>query len=156
MKKKVGRKPVLDAEKKGKILGVLAVGCSRRVAAAYVGCSVPTIRNTALRDPDFAKKLGRAENQAEISYLRQIQKAAEKEQYWRAAAWVLERRNPRDYALRNPDAITPDQLQDFLMQVAQAILGPVTDHKTRQQVMARLDALAASLPQLTMENSDDS
>ena len=148
MKKKAGRKPVLDAEKKGKILGVLAVGCSRRVAAAYVGCSVPTIRNTALREPDFARKLGRAENQAEIGYLRQIQKAAEKAQYWRAAAWVLERRNPRDFALRRPDTITLDHLRVILAQVAQAILEPVTDREIRKQIMARLNTLVARLPQL--------
>ena len=149
MKKKVGRPPVLDAEKKGQILGLLALGCSHRIAAAYIGCSASTIRNTALRDPEFRRKLGRAENQAEVNYLRQIQKAAEKEQYWRAAAWVLEHRNPKDYALRQHKTINDQQLQMFLTQVAQTILSPIADREIRQKIIARLDALTAKLSRAT-------
>lgn len=147
MKKRRGRPPVLDAVKRGTILAILTMGSSRRIAAAYVGCNVSTIRNTALRDPVFAEELGRAENQAEIGYLQNIQKAAKKEQYWRAAAWVLERRNPQDYALRGPDTVTIAQLQELLAQVAQTILTPVTDPETRQQILARLDALTVRLSQ---------
>ena len=43
---------------------------TRRTAAAYVGCAVSTIQNTADRDAGFAAQLGHAEHQAEISYLK--------------------------------------------------------------------------------------
>jgi len=147
MRKKAGRPPVLDTFKKREILAILTVGCSRRIAAAYVGCDVTTIRNTALRDPEFAEKLGRVENQTELGCLRNIQNAAKKEQYWRAAAWILERRNPQDYALRHADAVTPEQLQSLLVAVAQIILGPVADPAARQHVIEQLDTLTTSLSQ---------
>ena len=93
---KVGRPPVLDHVKKGQILAILSVGCNRRIAARYVGCSPKTIQNTADREPEFAKQLHHADHGAEIEYLKRIRTAAQKEQYWRAAAWALERLNPED------------------------------------------------------------
>ena len=46
-----GRPAVLDPTKRQRIAALLAVGCSRRVAARYVGCSPSTITRTAARDP---------------------------------------------------------------------------------------------------------
>lgn len=57
---KRGRPPVLDEFKRGQIVGMIAMGGSRRTAAGYVGCSVSTIQNTADRDPQFAESLRRA------------------------------------------------------------------------------------------------
>ena len=51
-----GRPPVLDEAKKREILAILTVGCSRRTAARYVGCTASTIQNTAERDAHFARK----------------------------------------------------------------------------------------------------
>ena len=65
-----------------------------------------TIQNTADRDPTFAEKLRQADYSTEIGLLKNIRNAAKKEQYWRAAAWVLERRFPERYARRGPDVIT--------------------------------------------------
>ena len=89
-----GRPPVLDDAKRREILAILTVGCSRRAAAKYVGCAPATIANTAARDPEFAEQLRQAESKAEVGYLKNIRKAAKKEQYWRAAAWALERKYP--------------------------------------------------------------
>lgn len=143
--KKHGRRPVLDDGKRREILALLSVGCSRRVAAAYVGCSVTTIRATALRDPEFAKALGRVEHQAEIGYLQNIQKAAKKEQYWRAAAWALERKNPEEYALRRPELVTVDQLQNLLAQLAQVLVADVPDPTTQEKILSRLNELTKTI-----------
>jgi hypothetical protein len=151
--KKTGRPPVLNADKKREILAILSVGCRRRVAAAYVGCTVATIRNTARRDPDFARQLSHAENKAEVVYLTNIRKAAEKEQYWRAAAWALERINPEDYVLRRPGTVTVDQLENLLAQVAKTILAPIADVQVREQILSRLEALIASLAQPALPES---
>ena len=144
MKKRPGRPPILDTTKKQKILGILSMGCSRRVAAAYVGCTVATIRNTARRGPEFAEQLAKAEGSAEVFYLKNIRKAAEKEQYWQAAAWALQRINPKDYVLRQPETVTLDQLHDLLAQVARIILTPIADAELRRQIIGRLDALTVS------------
>ena len=61
-----GRPPVLDEAKKREILAIVAVGCSRSTAAAYVGCATSTIQNTADRDPAFAEKLRQAAYNTEV------------------------------------------------------------------------------------------
>ena len=71
-----GRKRLLDGYKRREILAILAVGGSREVAANYVGCSIQTIQNTADRDPAFAEKLRKKEQNVEINYLENIRQAA--------------------------------------------------------------------------------
>ena len=142
---KRGRKPILDEYKRREILAILAVGCSRRTAARYVGCDHSTIRRTAERDEEFAKKLRHAEYQTEIAYLRNIQNAAKKEQYWRAAAWALERINPEQYARRSPDVITIEQISRLLSQFADIIVEEVPVAKYRKNILKRLEGLTKSL-----------
>jgi hypothetical protein len=142
---------VLDETRQREILAILPVGCSRRTAARYVGCAVSTIQNTADRDPSFAEKLRQAEYQHEFAYLRNIQQAAKKPQYWRAAAWVLERVVPEKYARRGPDVITIDQIKQVLAQFAEIIVAEVPVAKYRQKIIKRLESLTKSLcrpPQL--------
>jgi len=140
-----GRRPVLDEMKQREILALLSVGCSRRVAARYVGCAPATIQNTARRDATFAEKLRQAPYNNEIGYLKNIQKAARKEQYWRAAAWALERTMPEKYARRGPDVITVEQIAHLLAQVGDILVQEVLDPKQRKKIIKRLDALTRSL-----------
>ena len=136
---------MLDEIKQREILAILSVGCSRRTAARYVGCAHSTIQRTAHRDPEFAAKLRQAENRQEFTYLGNIQQAARKPQYWRAAAWVLERVFPEKYARRGPDVITVDQIREVLAQFAKIIVAEVPVAKYRQKIIKRLDALTQSL-----------
>jgi len=136
---KCGRPPVLDEIKKREILAILTVGCSRRVAAAYVGCSPSTIRSTAQRDSRFAEQLRHADHQAELGYLSTIQKAGSQERYWRAAAWALERKNPEDFAPRHPDIVTLDQIAQLMTDFARLIEEEIPVAIYRQNVLKRLD-----------------
>ena len=86
---------VLDEHKRWKIIALLANGSSRRMAARYVGCAASTITRTAARDPSFAEQVAQAEARTEMDALRAIRIAAQNKRHWRAAAWLLERRNPR-------------------------------------------------------------
>ena len=117
-----GRRPLLDDDKRTQILAILTNGSSRRIAAHYVGCSPGTITHTAQRDPQFADQLARAEQTAEIELLRSIRNAARQEKYWRAAAWLLERRNPADFALRPPQTFTAEQFEAQVAAMAKLIL----------------------------------
>jgi hypothetical protein len=135
----------LDDVKKKEIVAILSQGCSRRRAAQYVGCSPSTIRRTALRDPPFAEALMRAEAQSEITCLTSVRKAGKKEQYWRAAAWVLERRYPEAYALRKPGTVTVEQLIDVLKQVADILMDETEDPQVRQRIRRRVHALGRGL-----------
>ena len=141
---KCGRRPVLDEGKKREIVAILSVGCSRRTAARYVGCDHSTIRRTAQRDSAFDEQLRHAENQHEFTYLKNIQQAATKPQYWRAAAWVLERIFPQKYARRGPDVITVDQIKQVLTQLVDVIIQEVPA-RYRKNILKRFDSLTKSL-----------
>ena len=142
---KCGRKPALDEIKKREIIALLSVGCSRRTAAKYVGCDPRTIPRTAEREPKFAMQIDRAENQQEVTYLRRIQEAAQNAQYWRAAAWMLERKFPNVYGRRGPDVITVDQVRDLLVQFAEIIVEEIPAAKYRKPVLKRLAAISDTL-----------
>ncbi|MGQ9504231.1 MAG: hypothetical protein ACUVQG_03830 [Thermogutta sp.] len=131
----------LDEFRKREILAILSVGCSRRTAARYVGCSPSTIRRTAERDPDFAESLHKAESKAQILFMKNIAAAARKEQYWRAAAWALERLNPEDYAARSPNSVTLEQIRTLVSEFARIIVEEVPLAAHRKRILRRLDRL---------------
>lgn len=140
-----GRRPVLDDAKQREICAVLSMGGTRTLAARYVGCHVGTIRNTALRDADFAAALERAETSDEITHLANINKAAKEGRYWRAAAWALERKYPDRYGQRHPNAFTIDQVSQVLAQFADLILEEVPEQADRDRILERLTDLTAGL-----------
>ncbi len=148
---KRGRRPVLNAEKRGQIVAILSVGCSQSTAAQYVGCAVSTIQRTADRDPEFANELCQAKCNAELGLVRNIRNAAKKEQYWRAAAWALERGFPEKYAPRDPDVITAEQLVQILRQLAERIVEHVPNAAYRKNIVKDIESLARSLGQTIKE-----
>jgi len=110
-----------DERKQMAIIALVANGSSRRVAARYIGCAPSTITRTAARDPEFAAALARAEQTAEVRLLRHVQSAAEMPKHWRAAAWLLERRNPEDFAARKPNLVTEQQITEIVVQIVEAM-----------------------------------
>lgn len=139
------RKCILDETKKREILAIIAVGCTRYTAARYVGCRPADIARTIGRDKIFAREVAKSEEAAEVYYLNQIKAAAKKEQYWRAAAWVLERRNPNRYAARGAYTITYDQLARLITQIAEIVGGEIRDADVREKILKRLNVLTAAL-----------
>ncbi|MBN1394071.1 MAG: hypothetical protein JW959_03510 [Pirellulales bacterium] len=141
---KRGRPPVLDKEKRSQILAVIRAGCSRSVAAQYVGCAPSTVQRTAERDPLFAEQLRRAKCGAELSMVNSIRQAAGKERHWRAAAWALERGFPEKYAPRGPNVLTIEQIGPLLSKFSEIVVQELNERE-RKKVLKRLDALAREL-----------
>ena len=56
-----------------------------------------------------------------MGLVKNIRNAAKKEQYWRAAAWALERCFPEKYARRGPDVITAEQIGLLLTKFAERL-----------------------------------
>lgn len=135
----------LDEMKRREVCAILAVGCTRRVAAAYVGCSYSTLWRAAVRDPSFAEQLHRARAQHEIAFLHSIQSAAKKEQHWRAAAWALEHMYPERYARRRGRGLTSAQVRELLNRFAQFVADEVTDEAAQQRIVRRLRRFVATL-----------
>ena len=123
------RKPdpreVLDAKKRTKICGLLALGYSQRMAAEFVGCDPSTITRTAKRDEHFCAQLAAAQSDADIDALKIIRRTADQERYWRAAAWILERRNPEEYGRRAPNTFTGEQVMQILQRALEVIMPSV-------------------------------
>ena len=55
----------------------------------------------------FALAMKTARNRGKLALLKRIKTAAEKPQFWTAAAWTLERTDPEQFALRKDNADTP-------------------------------------------------
>ena len=146
-----GRKPKLDARKKDIVCGLLAIGCSRRTAARYVGCSPATIRREAIRDAEFAQQLRRAETMVEVSQLRAIHGASEKN--WRAGAWLLERMLPDRFMPRSPETLTAEQMAEIVGQFARMVAEEVPDAAQRRAILTRLREIHRTLRQMQADRA---
>ena len=154
------RKCILDEAKKRDILAIITVGCTRYTAARYVGCRPADIALEIRQDKDFARQVAKSEEAAEFYYMNQIKAAAKKEQYWRAAAWVLERRNPNRYAARGAHTITFNQLARLITQIAEIVGGEIKDADVRVNILKRLNTLTTALvseehKEQTAENKEE-
>ena len=135
-----GRPPALDPDKRQRVIALLTIGCSRRVAARHIGCAPSTITRTAARDPDFADQVARAETNLEVELLDSIRQAAKTDRYWRAAAWLLERKNQQDYTRRSIRVYTHEQVIQFLA-AALDTLRKELPQPQRDQAIQKLDTL---------------
>lgn len=129
---------VLDDSKRAAIVVMLRAGCSRRMAAQHVDCDPSTITRTAARDPEFAAQLAEAQAGVDLKALRLIDRASDQERHWRAAAWLLERRNPEEFGRRSPETLTPEQVAGVLADFLRAVLPLVPDDRS-QPVMEAFD-----------------
>lgn len=65
--------------------------------------------------------------------------------YWRAAAWLLERRYPEDYAARQPGTVPVSQIPDLVQEVADLLMDETMELEVRQRIRRRVTALGRSL-----------
>ena len=133
---------VLDETKRRTVVALVANGSSRQVAARYIGCAPNTIVRTAARIPEFARELAQAEQTAEITLLRSVQAAAKRPRHWRAAAWLLERRNPDDFAPRAPNVLTDQQVAQMINQMVEVLHEDVSE-ENYVRAMQKLEQIIA-------------
>jgi hypothetical protein len=134
----------LDPVKRATVVALVRLGGSRRMAAREVGCCHRTIARAAARDPQFAAELAAAESRADGKALRLIDRATDQEKYWRAAAWVLERRNPDEYARRAPKTFTNGQVLERFTRFLHAVM-PQLPADCRDTVLAEYENVLSDL-----------
>lgn len=118
---KPGRPRALETEAARKaVLTLLKGGASRADAAAKLGITHETIANEAKRDASFSASLMQAEAEGKIELIGCVQKAAKTE--WRAALALLERKWYREWAKRDPESVSPDQLAHVISNVVAVLL----------------------------------
>ncbi|HEY2881666.1 MAG TPA: hypothetical protein VGJ15_04520 [Pirellulales bacterium] len=125
------RKKVLDDSKRAAICGILSIGGTKKMAANYVGCSRHTIRNTAMRDPEFRRQLAQTKVSPEITYLKTLYSAGQEK--WTAAKWALQHMYPDRYA-RKPMTMELGDVKDLISQLLAAIVKVIPNSKIRAAV----------------------
>src|SRR5207237_1601013 len=82
-----GRPAAFDEHNKGKLVALLSLGMSLRQAAAVLGVSHGTIRNTLKADPALAEEITASRFQAQLQPLACVIREARRS--WKAATWLL-------------------------------------------------------------------
>ena len=71
--------------------------------------------------------------------MKSINAAARQERYWKAAAWILERRNPEEYRLRSPGTFNEREFKFIITQLSEMIVEEVKSPAHRKRLLARID-----------------
>jgi transposase len=95
-----GRPTKRTPETEEAIFACLKEGMTKKAAAAAGGITYMTLRQWEKDFPEFSDALQNAEAAGQQALLRRIWAAAGTPDRWQAAAWILERRWPQDFARR--------------------------------------------------------
>ena len=143
-----GRRRVLDCEKKARLCELISMeSYSVEQAAESLDVSLRTVQRERKYDQDFDHEL-RLALQSPPDPLKLMETAART--HWRAAAWLLERRNPEEFA-RKPVNVTSAKKVDaafrYLQEAALAAV-PAEFHAAlyQQTQQAMETALAECFP----------
>ena len=135
------KKRTLTQFEKAGVIAVLTAGCSRETAATYAKCSCWKLRQAISEDATFAADVAKAEQESEVFFVNKIRQAANKEQYWRAAAWALERRCPNRYAARGAGTLTMDQVRQLVSKLADIVVQEIPGGVERRRILKRVHEL---------------
>jgi hypothetical protein len=138
-------------EQKGRIYGMLSIGCDRQTAADYIGCSLADFRSVMQRDSAFAKEVRRSEAEAEFKHMQNVHALARDKKEWRASVWWLERRAPERFA-RRAGVVTARQLKAYIAVLSDLLCEVIPDFKERQTAIDRLKALADDVDKILRDD----
>lgn len=131
-----GRPRVLDEMKQREVCALVSAGCSLQAAADYVECAPNTIRREIERDAEFGGRFRAARLAAQLNPLRMMRQAAAN--HWRAAAWLLERTDPDQFARQPSPAFRAKQARalehDVLAILSAEIENPLLLGRLRKQI----------------------
>lgn len=114
--KRRGRRSKYTTETIEKVLHAIRMGATYEIAARSAGISPDTLTNWQKQYSDFSDKMREAEGVSARVWLEKIENAADVD--WKAAAWKLERRFPKEYGKQADTAVTINLSQDAIRQLA--------------------------------------
>lgn len=130
--------PLTD-EQKGRVLGILSVGCDRETASNIVSCSVVGLVRAMRSDAGFGAAVRRSEAAVEVKHMRVVHQVVDDVKNWRASVWWLERRSPERFGRRSAGTVTSRHLKSFLAIIGNLLNDNVHDREDRERVIARLN-----------------
>src|SRR3972149_1694248 len=135
----------LTDEQRRELCLILSIGCDRETASKHVGCRLDDRRREMADDAAFAVDVRRAEARTELQHMRNVQAAARDEKNWRASVWGVGRCAPERYGRRDAGAVTARHLEQFISDLATAVMEEVRAVADRRRLMARLKQMAESI-----------
>lgn len=138
----------LDPALEQKVLDLIRAGNYIETAAAAAGINKKTIYSWLRNVKGFSDKMLEAQGAAEARDVALIAKAAI--EHWQAAAWRLERKNPRKWGARVQVSV-----QQELAEVLQRIEGAV-DEETYDRILRAIASEAGSGPAPATPGEEDS
>jgi hypothetical protein len=148
--RKPGRPRALDEIKRREILATIHAGFGLETAAHYAGVSPRTVHRELRRNKQFWDQYRKAELNARIEPLDTMARAVKES--WRAAAWMLERKSPRDFAKVHPRMIDPLDLEAAMGQIYDAVFRSIRDPLLRRKVARNIEkSLKTELHELETE-----
>ena len=130
------RPKLLTPERRRELIVYVSAGMRVEHAARYVGCSVRTVRREADRNDQFRIELATAEIGVRSDPEMLMKRAAGS--HWRAAAWMLERRDPHRFGRRRTDACGPQELEEICNTIIEVALAAVGDGQARRELYLQL------------------
>jgi len=140
------RPKFLNPERCRDLVAYVSAGLRLEHAARYVGCSVRTVRREADVNDQFRRDLAAAELSVRSDPEKLMSRAAGS--YWRAAAWMLERRDPHRFGRRRPDACGPQELEEICTTLIETALAAASDDQARRALYLKM---TASLREMTVD-----
>ena len=139
-----GSSRIMTPERCAKLCELLAESHTIEEASAAVGVSIRTVQRERKRDEDFDHEVLLA-LQKTPDPLKLMEQAART--HWRAAAWLLERQNPEEYARKPVNTTSPKKVAAALRFVQEAALAamPAEFHEhLYQHIQAAIDEAFAN------------
>ena len=142
---------MLDNDTKNHLIALLQNGCERDTAAHFCGLSAADVQQAIDGDEVWRRDVLRAEAAYEFRHLQKLQQAAGDSKNWRISVWCLESRWPERYA-RRAFTVAPQQLRQFVDQLAGVLNDEVSDVDCRERVLNKLATLVGEV-ESQMEDS---
>ena len=139
-----GSSRIMTPERREKLCELLAESHTIEEASEAVGVSIRTVQRERKRDEDFDHEVLLA-LQKTPDPLKLMEQAART--HWRAAAWLLERQNPEEYARKPVNTTSPKRVAAALRFVQEAALAamPAEFHETLyHHIQAAIDEAFAN------------
>lgn len=131
-----GRHQFLDDAKCREICALVSFGCTLQSAAKHVGCSRATVHREACRNPEFAELLRCAERDSHLRPVNTLRNAASEN--WRAAAWLLERTCPEEFARKPANLVRIETVEEMVARFLDVIEAELSASPENQELCARL------------------
>lgn len=134
-----GRPLSLCDAKQNEICLLLATGCSLESAARHVGCATATIRRECKRNPRFAERIRHMRRVTEVNPINTMRQAAQSD--WRAAAWLLERTQPAQFAKRPANTFSQQEVAKLLARACEVFRRETRDAEKYARIKRRIAEL---------------